>query len=477
MIGRSKEVKELMDLYNGSRSELVAIYGRRRVGKTYLINQTFKDKFTFKHTALSPDEYDNEEELVNLQLERFYANLMKYGLNESKKPQNWFEALDLLEKLLIEKNDGTRQVVFFDELPWLDTKKSNFIKAFESFWNSFACDRENLMVIVCGSANSWIQNNLINNHGGLYGRITYEIKLNPFNLKECEDYLVSNGVNLSRYDIATAYMILGGIPYYLGYIKKGMSLSQNIDNMFFNKNAQLDLEFDRLFQSCFESAEFAKKIVILLNENKKGFTRNEIVNKLNVGDGGNLTKVLNSLISSGFALKYVPFGEKSKISYYKLIDPFCMFYLKFKYEKNPSETFFQDNYGTQMINIWKGLSFENVCFNHIKQIKHTLNILGVSSSESAFNYKNDDGCGQIDLIISRNDNVINLCEIKFYQDDFKVDLNYYKKLNSRIESIRPYVSKKSAIFNTLITTYGLVNNEYSNVFQNVIVLDDLFIDL
>lgn len=472
MIGREKEVNELLDLYNDSRAELVAVYGRRRVGKTFLINQTFKDKFTFKHTALSPD--GDEDETIALQLESFYSSLVKYGLEKTKKPSTWFEAFDLLEKLLIKKDNGSRQVVFFDELPWLDTTKSYFIKAFESFWNSFGCDRENLMLIVCGSANSWIQNNLINNHGGLYGRVTYEIKLSAFNLKETEGYLRSNGILLSRYDIATAYMIMGGIPYYLGYLKKGKSLPQNIDDIFFKKDGQLSLEFDRLFQSCFENPDFAKKLVILLNERKIGLTRNEIVEKLSIGDGGNLTKVLNSLISSDFVIKYIPFGTKSKISYYKLIDPFCIFYLKFKYEKSPSESYWSDNDTSSQLNSWKGLAFENVCFNHVSQIKDALRVGGVASKESPWYFKGTDNNGQVDLVIERNDNVVNLCEIKFYQYDFSVDLNYYKKLNLRIEAARPYVSKRTCIFNTLITTYGLHQNEYSNVFQNVITLDALF---
>ena len=474
MIGRKKEINELKDLYNNQRSELVAIYGRRRVGKTYLINQVFKDKFTFKHTALSPDDFDNNKELLSLQIDLFYKNLLKYGLEDSVKPNDWFEAFDLLEKLLRKKDNGQRLVVFIDELPWLDTTKSFFIKAFESFWNNYGCSNENLMLIICGSANSWLQNNLINNHGGLYGRVTYKIKISPFNLKETEEYLKSNGIVLSRYDICTYYMALGGVPYYLGYIKKGKSLNQNIDDIFFKKNAQLNLEFDRLFDSCFENSEFTKKVVVLLNDKKIGYTRKEIVEKLHISDGGNLSKVLNALISSDFVKKYVLFGTNSKIPHYKLIDPFCIFYLKFKYEKNNDENYWSESNTNQSIAVWKGLAFENVCFSHVSQIKKSLNIGGVLTKESSWIFANESNHGQIDMVLMRNDNVINLCEIKFYQDDFTVDLSYYKKLNSRIDAIRAFVPKKMCAFNTLITTYGLKDNEYSNAFQNVVVLDDLF---
>ena len=474
MVGRKKEIAELTDLYEDKSAQLVAVYGRRRVGKTYLIDEVFKNRFAFKHSALSPEGEENE--VLALQLDRFYLSLLKFGLKSGeKKPSSWFEAFDLLEELLTEKDDGSRQVVFIDELPWLDTPKSHFIKAFESFWNSFGCAKENLLLIVCGSANSWIQNNLINNHGGLYGRVTYEIKLSPFTLGESEEFLKGKGLALSRYEIAVSYMIFGGIPYYLGYLKKGMSLGENVDNIFFRKGAQLSLEFDRLFQSCFDKPDLAKRIVILLSKKRIGFKRDEIVKKLGVGDGGHLTKALNSLIASDYVSKYVPFGAESKIPYYRLSDPFCAFFLRFKYEKEVSEDFWTSHQLSQEVAAWKGLAFENVCLNHIPQIKRALNVGGVGSKESSWYFASESGHGQVDLVIQRSDNVVNLCEIKFYQDDFVADLDCFKKINSRIEAIRPYISKKACVYSTLITTFGLRKSEYSGVFQNVVVLDDLFL--
>ncbi len=473
MIGREKEIKELEDLYNGNNAELIAVYGRRRVGKTFLINSVFNKKFAFKHTAYSPKE---DGEINNkIQLDNFYNSLILYGLSkEEKQPKNWFDAFFLLQKLLMSKDQSERLVVFFDEFPWLDAKKSYFIKAFEGFWNGFGCAQSNLMVIVCGSANSWIQNKLINNHGGLYGRVTYEIKLSPFKLKECEEFLNSRQVIMSRYDIATSYMIFGGIPYYLGYIKKELSLPQNIDNLFFSEEGILKIEFDRLFQSCFDNPEYIKNIVINLNEKRIGFTRKEITENLKISNGGDLTQGLNALISSGFIRKYYPFGMDRKNAYYQLIDPFCIFYLKFIYNKNFGENFWSSGNTNQTLNIWRGLSFENLCLNHIDKIKDALKIGGVISTSSSWYYKDDEENGQIDLLISRNDNVVNMCEIKFYSDSFKVDKNYYLKINRRDNVLRECISKKSAIHNTLITTYGIEKNEYSSIFQNVITLDDLF---
>ncbi len=471
MIGRSKEVDELERLYQKNTSELVVIYGRRRVGKTFLVNQLFNDRFAFKHTALSPEE--DEKVDLTMQLDRFHQSLIKYGLDaNSKKPKTWFDAFDYLELLLSKKEKINRLVVFIDEFPWLDTKKSDFLKAFEGFWNNYGCANNKLMIIVCGSANSWMQKNLINNVGGLYGRVTYEINLMPFSLKECEEFFASNNVVLSRYDIATSYMIFGGIPYYLGYFANDLSLPQNVDNIIFKKSAPLKFEFDRLFSSCFENPNFTKRVVLTLNKKRIGYKREEIIRELNIGNGGNLTAILNALISSNFVEKYKPFGVLNNVYYYRLIDPFCLFYLNFVHNNSSSENFYEENADTHQFATWRGLAFENLCFNHIPQIKFALGIPGISVNTSAY-YSKSDNC-QIDLMITRKDNIINLCEIKFYSDEFTVDKDYFLKVNRRTNQIMEKVSKKYAVRNVLISTYGLKKNEYSSVFTTSITLDDLF---
>lgn len=475
MIGRKQEVKNLNRLYDRNQAELVAIYGRRRVGKTYLVDETFAGRITFRHAGLSPAE-ENSRGLLKLQLDHFYNSLELHGMEKSEKPTNWLDAFLLLEKFLQSKDDGTRQVVFLDELPWLDTPKSGFIRAFEAFWNTWGCHRKNLMVIVCGSANSWIQDKLINNHGGLYNRVTYEIKLSPFNLHECEELYKSNGVKLSRYDIAQSYMIFGGIPYYMGYVNGEMSLAQNVDNLFFKKNAIFRDEYNRLFASVFVNPEAVKTIVQLLYTRNAGYTRKEITEKLGITDGGRLSRNLNALISSDFIIKYVPFGYGKREEHYKLIDPFCIFYLHFiSNQKKVNEKFWQQNVSSGAVAVWRGFAFENVCFNHIEQIKMALGISGVISENSAWSKRSDNEEGtQIDLLISRNDNVINMCEIKYYSSEFSVNKDYYQLLLKRQTILSESVSPKMAIHSTLITTFGLSHNEYSGAFTNVIVLDDLF---
>ena len=475
MIGRSEEIFELEKLYESKKSELVAIYGRRRVGKTYLVSQTFSDRITFHHAGLSPAT-DNNVGILKKQLQHFYNSLLLSGMEETKAPESWMDAFLLLEKHLQSIDDGKKQLVFFDELPWLDTPKSGFIQAFEGFWNTWTCHRKNIMVIVCGSAISWMQDVLINNRGGLYNRVTYEINLKPFNLLECEQFFKDNNINYSRYDIVQSYMVFGGIPFYLGYIDSRYSLAQNINRLFFSEKGRLKQEFDRLFDSIFVNSEVIKSIVRFLYTKNAGYTRKEIVESNILTNGGRLTSHLNSLIACNFVIKYVPFGLGKRQECYKLVDPFCLFYLHFiEGQTKLNEKQWEQSISTPPINAWRGFAFENVCFNHIEQIKKCLGISGVISSISPWSKRSDDEDGtQIDLLIERNDNVINMCEMKFYKDEFVVNKDYYRTLLRREEMILEKVSPRVAVHSTLITTFGVKRNEYSNAFNNVILLDDLF---
>lgn len=479
MVGRDKERSELLELYDSQKAELVAVYGRRRVGKTYLIDEVFKDRITFRHAGLSPvEESDsNGGSPLKKQLKAFYYSLLTQGMQKEKCPEDWLEAFYILEMYLQSKDAGARQIIFLDELPWMDTAKSGFITAFEAFWNGWACHR-NVMVIISGSATSWIKDKLINNHGGLYGRVTYEIKLSPFSLRECELLFQERGIHLSRYDIVQSYMIFGGIPFYLNYFGRGKSLAQNVDELFFVKGARLNQEFDRLFSSIFANPEMMKSIVRVLGSRSRGYTRKELSGQTGYSDGGTLTEALKSLAASDFILKYVPFGFSKREIHYKLIDPFCLFYQKFvEGSKGLPDHFWQQNCTAQAVVSWRGYAFENVCFNHIEQIKHKLGISAVSSEQSAWIKQGDDEHGaQIDLIIKRKDNVINLCELKFYSDLFAVDQEYDLLLKHRQALLCDMVSKKNSIHNTLITTFGIKDNAYRWSFDNVVVMDDLFDD-
>ena len=478
IIGREKEIRELHDLYNSGNAEFVAIYGRRRVGKTFLVDEALKGKITFRHAGLSPVDEQNRKNNLKAQLTHFFFSLQMQGMKGGKCPLSWMEAFYMLEQLLERKSkDNKRQVVFIDELPWLDTPRSGFMTAFEGFWNTWGCHRDNLMLVVCGSASSWMLDNLINNHGGLYGRTTYEIKLHPFTLTECEEYFRGKGIRLSRYDIVQSYMIVGGIPYYLGYMKKGLSLAQNIDQLFFADGAKLHDEYDRLFASVFSNPEQMKRIVQLLAGRRLGFTRKDILSKTGLDDCGPSTRMLKALEMSDFIRPYVPFGKSLREVYYKLIDPFCLFYLKFVHtRKEMDPEFWMHNVTSASINSWRGFAFEEICFNHVDKIKKALNILGVSSRQSGWAVIGDDDTegGQIDLLIERKDNVVNMCEMKFYSELITISKAYHAKLVHRQNLLMKNLSRKTVVQPVLVTTEGLAYNEYSGIFQNVVIIDDLF---
>ena len=474
MIGRKNEAEQLNRFYRSGRAEMIAIYGRRRVGKTFLVDAVFQDRITFRHAGLSPIEEAGSATLKK-QLEQFYYSLLSQGMKRSHRPSSWLEAFFMLRQLLEAKDTGARQVVFLDELPWMDTPRSGFLTALEGFWNNWGCHRSNLMIIVCGSANSWILDKLINNHSGLYNRVTHVIKLAPFTLKECEEYFAAADVNMSRYNITQSYMAVGGIPYYLGYFERGFSLPQNIDNLFFRRNAPLKDEYDRLFSSIFSRPEDMKKIVRCLQTKNAGYTRNELCSLLGISSGNALTENLNALIASDFIIRYVPFGFSKRDVHYKLTDPFCLFWLRFVGPQTHEETFWQDNQLSPSITEWKGFAFEQVCFNHIEQIKSALGIAGVRTTHSAWIKRSDDTDGaQIDLLIERGDNVLNSCEIKFSESEFKVDKSYYRTLQNRQAILMKTISPRIVIHNTLITTYGLAYNEYSGFFSKTITMDQLF---
>ena len=475
MVGRAKESKKLMQLYQRKKAEFVAVYGRRRVGKTYLIDEVFEGKFTFHHAGLSPVEGPKKGSLQE-QLQHFYYSLLLHGMQETHCPESWMEAFFMLEKWLEEKDTGERQLVFLDELPWMDTPRSGFITALEGFWNTWGSHRKNLMLIVCGSASSWIQDHLINNHGGLYNRVTCEIRLTPFTLKECEDFLKDKGVVLSRYDIVQSYMIFGGIPYYLDYFDPELSLAQNVDQILFARDAPLRDEYDRLFSSAFSNPLLMKQMIELLYTRNAGYTRKELAEKLRMSSGGTLSSSLNALVGSDFVVRYVPFGAKGKVEHYKLSDPFCLFYLHFITNRKKADAhFWVNNQNLPAVSSWRGFAFENVCFNHIEEIKRALGISGIRADCSAWSKREDDADGtQIDLLLERDDHVVNACELKFYSKEFSVDKAYDRTLRNRQDLLRRELSPKCAIHNTLITTYGLVRNEYSGFFVHVLTLDDLF---
>ena len=409
--------------------------------------------------------------MMRMQLRHFTHSMIRHGAEVKTEPSNWLEAFYLLESFLESKSDGRRQVVFIDELPWLDTPRSGFVSAFEAFWNSWGAKREDLMLIVCGSAVSWISDKMLGSKGGLYNRTTSEIKLKQFTLHECEEFFKSRQIVLDRYDIMQSYMIFGGIPYYLGLYAKGCSLAQNVDRLIFSGKGKLSDEFERLFASIFTNPDDAVKVIKALADKRVGYTREELLSKTGIPDGGGFTKLLKSLLESDFIGRFRYFGEKEKHTRYRVTDSFCLFYLYFLYRKSTNDgAYWQHNQNSPSVSSWRGFAFENVCFEHIWQIKYALGISGVHTE--TYSWKGSDT--QIDLLIDRDDRLINICECKFSSREYLIDKEYDKKLRERQASFIEEAKTRKSTMMTFVTTYGLKQNEYSGRIQNVITSDDLF---
>lgn len=472
VIGRNTEWQRLEESMRADTAQLIIVYGRRRVGKTFLINEFFDNEFSFKLTGAynKPRDY---------QLRNFIAEYNRRTGEQRDIPCDWIQAFEFLREYLSKDTSDRRKVVFFDEMPWLDTPRSGFLDAFEWFWNDWASSRNDLCFIVCGSATAWMITNLNENKGGLFNRQTCRLYLEPFTLHEAEQYLAHKNINWSRYEIAETYMIMGGIPYYLNLLRGSLSYSQNIDNLFFRKNGELWDEFEHLYKTLFSNSENYVRVVKALSEKTGGLTRTEISEKTGMPANGDLTQIMNNLISSGFVRISGFYKKKKKDALYQLADYYSAFYFRYiKDHYGKDEHYWSNAIDNPARRAWAGLTFEQLCKDHIPQIKQKLGILGVLTEESIWYTKGDEDLGidgaQIDLVLERRDRVINLFEMKFSVNEYIIDKAYDTVLRNKLEAFRRITGCRQSLQMTMITTYGVRNNKYSQFVQSQIVLDDLF---
>lgn len=470
LIGREKEIKRLDRAMAENEAQLIIVYGRRRVGKTFLINEYFHNIYDFKFTG--SENQTNREQLRNFKLE-----LSSAAGTECGSFKNWTEAFFALRSYLEIKDHDKKQVVFFDELPWMDKQNSGFLPAFEWFWNSWGASRQNLVFIVCGSATSWMVDKLDENKGGLFNRQTCRLYITPFDLRQTETYLKSRNIYWSRYDIVQCYMIMGGIPFYLRLLDREQTLNENIDNLFFKKGGELWNEFRHLFNTLFSNSEQYIKIIEALSQKRKGLKREEIIKTTGLPANGVLTKMLSDLEKSGFIRINDMFGYKKREKTYQLSDYYTIFYLRFiKDNYGKDEHFWEHTIDNPARRAWSGLSYEQVCKDHINQIKKKLGISGILSEIFSWDKKGtaENEGTQIDLLIDRRDRVINLCEIKFSVTPFEIDKAYDMTLKTKLEVFRETTKTTKTLTLTMITTYGIKKNMYSNYIGKEICMDDLF---
>ena len=469
MIGRAKERAILEQAYQSDKSEFVAVYGRRRVGKTYLIRETFNSSFVFQHSGIANVN-------TRIQLERFRQSLIESGRRQCPSLHSWFQAFDELKEVVKQAPKG-KKVLFIDEMPWMDKKNANFIPALENFWNAWASARKDILLIICGSATSWMLKKVIHAKGGLHNRVTVRINLMPFTLAECEKMALVLGLVASRYQILQYYMALGGVPFYWNFLQRGLSVAQNMDALFFAEDAKLYAEFQDLYASLFSKDAPYIQIVAALGRKRMGMTRNEIADATRIAKSGTLTLYLEELEQCGLLRKYRVPGKMSREAIYQLTDNYSLFYFRFireNVERDPK--FWTNTIESRLLSTWQGLAFELVCLQHITCIRRALQIEGVHSVAYAWqNMASDGGSGaQIDLVIDRNDGIVNLCEMKFAAGKYSLTAKDDDAMSSKRKALALELPRRKSLHITYVTTFGLEHNAYWNNVQSEVTLDDLF---
>lgn len=450
IIGRKKELELLRIAYDSDEVQLVAVYGRRRIGKTFLIRKAFDNSFFFTYSGtLNISNAD--------QLTLFHDALVRHGSDAPNVPQTWFEAFGMLRDL-IEKSSVKRKVIFIDEMPWMDAPRSKFVPALESFWNGWASGRNDILMVICGSASSWIINKVFNNRGGLHNRVTRKIHLHQFSLHEIEELVSRYNFGFTRNQILEGYMVMGGVPLYWTKLSPFKSMSQNINDIFINEDGELRYEFDELYASIFKNPERYISVIEALSTKKKGLTRDEISKIGKLENNGHLTTVIKDLIECGFIRKYCHTNKKTKDALYQLVDSYTLFYYQFvRFAHGVDDEYWTKIQQSPTYNTWCGLAFERVCLLHARQIKAALGISGIIANTHSWHIgKTEDHPGvQIDLVINRSDNVINICEMKYAPNGFTLTSSEAKKLSERLRVFSMYAPKKKAVQLVMITSNGI----------------------
>jgi hypothetical protein len=468
IVGRDKEKSALKSYYESDAPEFLVVYGRRRIGKTFLIREYFKGRLDFYVTGLANGNKEDQLNAWNTAIKNSFGGSFENA-------GNWLDAFALLKEKIERLNKSKRKVLFIDEAPWMDTPKSGFLMALEHFWNGWASGRPDVFLIICGSATSWIVKNLLKDKGGLHNRVTRRMRILPFTLKESEAYLRDKEFNLGRYRICESYMIFGGVPYYLSLLGKGLSLPQNVDALCFDDNGFLRDEFHEVYSTLFRNSDNHIKVVTALSSKTKGLTRDEIIQGTGLTSGGRLTQIMEELEHCGFIRAYPNYVMDDNLCLYQLTDPFSLFHLRFMKGKRPKNPrFWTSNLENPSLSAWKGYAFEQVCLSHCEQIKQALGIASISTEVSSWRSRQSSPGAQIDLLLDRKDGIINLCEMKYSKAEYAITKKTEEQLRGKISVFETETRTKKAVHLTMVTTYGIIMNSHSDIVHSEVTLEELF---
>lgn len=477
IVGRKKEQEILEKAWKSKDPELVAIYGRRRVGKTFLIREFFRSQEAYFELMGKKDAFLAD------QLKNFSESFARaFCLQEPlQQPKSWREAFALLTSEM-QKKPSRKQLLFFDELPWLASMKSQFMQALDYFWNTHWSRMPCVKVIVCGSAAGWMLERLIHAKGGLHNRITRIIQLSPFNLQETKAYLSSRKVRLSDKHLLDIYMVMGGIPYYLNGIEASKSVEQNIQETCFTANGLLFTEFQRLFQSLFDSAQIHMRIMREIVRKREGISREDLLSRLGATSGGRFNIRLNELEAAGFIRGFVPYRNKKKEQHFRIVDEYSAFYLTW-IDPIAEKGFPQTNYWQACLHgpkwtSWAGYAFECVCLKHLPQILYALGLNSIPSEVGNWRFipkpRSKEQGAQIDLLFDRHDDALTLCEIKYSAGKYSIDKTYAKELHRKVDTFQEKTKTSKQLFLALITTHGLKKGLWNgDLVANEVTLQDL----
>jgi len=457
--GREHERQVLDRLMRSSRPEFLALYGRRRVGKTFLVRQFFADKanlfeVTGRHDATKADSL------------RVFADAVADAFHSGTTltaPPSWREAFRTLQHELERSRSKRKWVLFFDELPWLATARSGCLEELEHFWNSWCSKHPNIILVVCGSAASWILQHVVHAHGGLHNRLTETIRLLPLTLREAHQLLEDRGVRLTRHQIVELYMAIGGVPHYLEKVPRGVSMAQAIDSMCFDPDGALAGEFEHLFASLFSHDQIYRRVVRRLARSSQGLSRDKLLRAVDLGSGGGANRVLSNLEEAGFIQTVIPFGRRSRDRFYRLVDEFSRFHLTWLEGQRHKRGDWSAMRGTAMWTAWSGLAFESLCLKHVDHIERALGISGIRTQASSWQRRGHearDGA-QIDLLIDRADDVISVCELKHTVNPFVITKRYAADLRRKLAVFAAETGTRKGLQLVVVATAGLVENAHS----------------
>ncbi len=471
IISRKEEKKDLEYCERSKKSELICVYGRRRVGKTFLVEQTFRD-FAFRAVGL-------EKGTTKQQLKSFGQRLIEYGDDIKQTPENWFEAFSRLDKILsgesIRRSLNGKKIVFLDEFPWFATKKSDFLVAFEDYWNRRGTQDGDLLFIICGSATSWIIKNVIKNTGNMFQRVTKKICVEPFTLAETELFFKDREFDWSREQIAECQMIFGGLPFFFDLMNTSQSLVKNINRLLFDKDALFGDETKKLLDATLSESPIYEKILSKLAFARYGIKKSELQVEI-AAPNGTYGRAVQDLVDCGYVIEYKKKYEEYNPLYIQLVDPFLLFHYHYLSKEKRIDSY-EDLIGNiGRYDNWRGTAFEILCLNNTASIKSALGIRGVKTEcypwYNSTDKKNERV--QIDMVIERADKITNLCEIKYTNKPFVIDASYEQELIKKRDIFKEKTGTSQALKVIIISAAGVSGTRYTSYISDIITLDDIF---